>query len=241
MEYKDPFKKDRKGLYYLDSKDVKTEDLPLKQFTESFGEQAQFYKIEGINDYIIKDCTKYPLYFNRIRNLHLLKKIIEYQKYFDNIEFPVAYYKDMEKLRGIVIPYYKGAISLKGIVSYYCSKDLLFYYSHSQDEIENFISLTLDILELISSLYDKGISYMDINLGNFLLYNNVVKLVDFEPGYVLFGDSNKWHLDTILTRYELLINRLRKALDLKPIVFHSGNDFYETEKNINSFRKKLER
>ncbi len=241
MDYQEPFRKDRKGLYYLDSKDVKVEELVLKQFVRPYYEQAIFYKIEGISDYIIKDCTRYPYFFNRIRNLHLLKKLVEKQKIIDNIDFPIAYYKSLNMLKGFVIRYYHNASSLKEIASLYSLPQLNYYYSHENNEIDNFISLLLDILDLIRNMYDNGVYYTDIHMGNFLFYKNIVKVIDFEPGYVFFTDQNEYHLNIILKEYELLVNQLIRAFELKRILFHSGNEFYSTEQNIKLIRKRLER
>ena len=103
-----------------------------------------------------------------------------------------------------------------------------------------FCSLLLDILDLISKMYDKGIYYLDIHSGNFLLYNNDVKVIDFEPGHVYFRDR-EWNLKIMLNNYAILVERIRKRFGFKEIFFHSGIDFYNTEYNVKELKKRLER
>ena len=236
-----PFRIDRRGLKYLDSRDIKTHELYVKQMSGSYRDRAHFFAIDGINDYIIKDCTMYPLFFNRYRNLKLLKDLTDKQKEITNVDFPIAYYKSYERLKGIIIPYYQDATSLKELLYLHTFTDLSNYYHHDSNEIDNLISLLLDILELISSMYNKGVYYIDIHSGNFLFYNNSVKVVDFEPGHVYFSDSSKCYLEIIMKRYESLVEKIRKRFGFKETFYYAGNSFYTAENNIKKLRKRLER
>ncbi len=240
MELEQPFKLDRRGIWFLDDNDIKVEQMFFQQFNKPYSDRASFLKIDGIDNYIIKDCTVYPYFFNCYRNLKLLKKLNKKQKDIDNIDFPVAYYKSEDKLKGIVIPYYKDAVSLTKLISFYSFDDLKNYYNHDNDEINNLISLLLEILELLKSMYDKGVFYLDIHSGNFLIYDNGVKVIDFEPGHVFFRDKN-WHLKIILNNYSLLVDRIRRKYNFKEVFFHSGEDFYNTEMNVKALKKRLER
>lgn len=240
MNYQEPFRKDRNGLYYLDSRDIKIEELYVKQMSGSYQDRAHFFAIKGIDDYIIKDSTMYPYFFNRPRNLKLLKRLVDKQSEFDNIDFPIAYYKSFNILKGIVIPYYKDSASISELIYLHTFDELKNFYNHESDEIDNLISLLLDILELLSSMYDKGIYYIDVHSGNFLIYNNSVKVVDFEPGHVYFTDK-EWHLRLILYNYALLVDKIRRKYGFKDIFFRSGMDFYNTEYYVKDLKKKLER
>lgn len=240
MENELPFRHDRKGLKYLDSRDIKTDEIIIKQMSGSYRDRAHFFAIDGNDDYIIKDCTMYPLILNRPRNLKLLKQLVEKQEEIKNVDFPIAYYKSFNILKGIVIPYYKDSASLREIISLHPFEDLPNYYNHDSNEIDNLISLLLEILELISNMYDHKVYYLDIHTGNFLLYNNSVKVIDFEPGHVFFRDR-KWNLKLILSNYAMLVEKIRRMYKFKEIFFHSGVDFYNTEMNVKALRKRLER
>ena len=240
MEYKEPFKQDKKGRWYLDSRDIKIHDLYIKQMSSATRDRAHFFSIEGINDYIIKDCTMYPLVLNRYQNLKLLKKLVEKQSEIDKVEFQVAYYQSLMMLKGMVIPYYKDAPSLNEVTSLHKFEELRNYYDHESDDIDNLISLLIEILELIINMFEHGVYYLDIHTGNFLIYNNTIKVVDFEPGHVYFNQK-QWHLSLILSNYALLVEKIRRRYGFKEIFFHPGVDFYNTEMNVMALKKKLER
>ena len=138
MEHELPFKLDKKGRLYLESRDIITKEIVFprcnnRPYERIYEYQTHFYAIDGIDDYIIKDCTLYPLLFNRSRNLKLLKQLVERQKYFSNIDFPVAYYKGHEMLKGIVIPYYKEAVSLNELMYLQGFNRLKEYYNHNSN------------------------------------------------------------------------------------------------------------
>ena len=90
-------------------------------------------------------------------------------------------------------------------------------------------------------MYQKGVYYVDINSSNFVVYNNVVKVIDFEPEHVFFSDRSKWYFTRILKNYELLVDSVRKRFGFKPVLFNSGDDFHDTERNVKDLRKRLER
>ena len=240
MERKLPFKLDKAGIWYIDFLDITIDEIFFDKINSSYRDYTHFFKIEEINDYIIKECRKNSSFFDRYRELKLLKQLIKKQEKLLNIDFPVAYYKRNNRLEGIVIPYYKNAVSLKELLHLHTFEDLHVFYNHANNEIDNLISLLLDILKLISIMYDNGIYYLDIHSGNFLVYNNCVKIIDFEPGRIYFKKSN---LNTrlILNNYALLVDKISRMYGFKEIFFRSGIDFYNTEKSIESLRKKLER
>lgn len=241
MENEELFRKDKKGLYYLDSRDVKISELYVKQMSGSYKDHAHFFKIDGFNDYIIKDSTLYPLFFNRSKNLKLLKELVEKQKEINNIDFPVAYYKSFNILKGIVIPYYPNSISLSEIIWLTPFEEFKNIYNHDSNEVDNLVLFLLEILELLHSMYKHGIIYIDVHSGNFLIYNNGVKVVDFEPGYVFVTNNKGWNYERMLSNYGLLVDRICKRFGFKNIPFHAGEDFSDTELRVKSLRKRLER
>ena len=249
MELDKPFKKDKNGLWYLDSRDIKTKEIYFPEVGKCNARKNTFYLIEGMDNYIIKDSTEYPYFMNRFRNLSLLKKLVEKQSDIPEIDFPFAYCKDYGILRGIVEVFYQEAISLNDLLfstkyndSSLSQLELIKkYYDHDSNNIDNVIMLLLKILELISKMYYHSIFYTDIKAGNFLLFNNDVKVIDFEPGLVHFKDRNDWYLNFILINFAILVETVLKRCGFKDVFFSPGEDFYETEKRILSLRKTLER
>ena len=226
MELEEPFKQDRKGLWYLDSRDIKTNRKRFTEINKNNDKRAVFYTINGMDDYIIKDSTEYPYFFNRIRNLKLLKNLVEKQKELPKVDFPFAYYKDYGVLRGIVMKYYQDAESLNNLIKLYSFHEFQDFYHHDNNEIDNIIDLFLEILELISNMYDKGIFYMDIRPGNFVIYNNSVKVIDFEPGFVYFRDCGSWNYYQMLISYATLVETVLCKFGFKNVLFNSGEDFF---------------
>ena len=241
MELGEPFRKDKNGLLYLTSKDIKTTDIYIPRITQSYKDNASFYGIEGIDDYIIKDSTMYPFFNNRARHLKLLKELNRKQELFDNIDFPVAYYLSYLVLRGIVIPYYKDYLSLRFIINMYPFSELVNYYNCESDELDNLISLFIKILEIIIDMFAKGVNYTDANTSNFLLYKNDIKIIDFEPGYVFFDRKNNRDLREVLKKFQDLVNKVLEKYGFTGVIFKSGDDFYSTEQNLHILRKRLER
>ena len=237
MEYNLPYKRDNKGRLYLDDNDIKIYELYVKQMSR---EHAHFFGIEGNDKIIIKDCTVYPRLFNRYQNLLLLDRLVKKQPEISKVDFPFGYYQKNGELKGILNPYYKDAPSINEVTSLYTFDELRKFYDHETDDIDNFLSLLLDILDLLNCLFEKGIYYLDIHSGNFLIFNNEVKVVDFEPGHVYFRDK-KWNLDLMLLHYGMLVDKLRRRYKFKDIYFNHGIDFYNAEQNVKALKKKLER
>ena len=240
IELGEPFKKDKKGLYYLSSRDVKVSDIYVPQISNSYSHNTTFYGIEGIDNYIIKDSTLYPYFNNRKRHLELLKALTKRQDMIDKVEFPVAYYLSSFMLKGIIIPYYKDYLSLRYIIYVYPFDELTKFYNQESNKLDNLISLFINILELVIYLFDNGINYNDVNTSNFLIYNNNIKVVDFEPGFVNFNEKNSRDIKKALKKYEDLINLVLKKYQFQE-KFNSEEDFYSTEKKVLELRKRLER
>ena len=123
-----PFKEDNKGLFYIDSDDVELEEFRFNEITSNYCRKRVFYRIKGVDDYVIKDTSKLPLYFNEYLNKRLLKNFQINQDKFNDIDFPVAYFLDKKKVVGTVVPYYKDSNSLKVLSNIYRIGDLKNFY-----------------------------------------------------------------------------------------------------------------
>ena len=239
MNIYEVLKQDKNNIWYIDNND-KLDELFLVDINKPYKERKKFYKIDGIDNYIIRDCTDYPHFLNGSKNYKLIKKLVAKQEELPDIGFPIGYYKKNDVIKGTIIPYYKDAISLRKICYLY-KNELNTFYNHSDNGEENFICLLLDILELLNRMYNKEVMYVDIHYGNFLIWNNDVKVIDFEPGYVYFSDKLKWHYESILRNYSLLVGELCRRFGYKNILFPRQESFMETEYMVKSLRKRLER
>ena len=63
MNIYDLLKQDKDGLLYLDSHDIRLESFRFPEINKEPSEKRTFYKIEGIDDYILKDTTAIPFLF----------------------------------------------------------------------------------------------------------------------------------------------------------------------------------
>lgn len=232
-----PFKEDNKGLFYIDSKDVEIKEFNFNEVTNNYRKRRVFYHIEGVDDYVIKDISMFPVYFNEYRNKKMLKNLQINQDKFNDIDFPVAYFIDKKKVVGTVVPYYKGSESLKVLSNVYKLEKLKEFYNHSDGEVSNLIEMCLEVLELIKHMYDENIIYTDINAGNFIVYNNTIKVVDFEPSYVHFKKNKNNYLSLLLSNYNLLVNYIWKHYGFRDMPYNPGNNFREAECMVKSLYK----
>ena len=240
QELSTPFKRDKKNLWYLDTRDVKLTPFKFIEIGKSYSEKREFFYIEGVNDYIVKDTTMYPLLFNRTKTMSILKHFSDKQDLLLDIDFPIGYCKDAVRLKGTIIPYYQDSISLCKIIYLHKLSELKNYYNHESDVIDNLISLCLSILDLIIKMYDQNISYLDIHSGNFLIYNNTVKVIDFEPSFVYFKNRYK-HYDRIIKNYTMLVERICRRFGFEEVLLYPAQTFIDTELRVKSLKKELER
>lgn len=241
VDIKELLKYDNRQLGYIDSNDVYVEKFSFSEVGKIYNERIYFYRIDGINDYIIKDSTKNPLFFNNIRNKNLLRNLVNKQSELPDIGFPIGYYKHRGRMTGTIIPYYVDATSIKKLIYIETLDNLPKYYNHDSNESYNLISLFLEILEVIHSMYKKGVIYTDIHAGNFLVKDNEVKIIDFESGFIFFNDKKGEHLERLLYNYAGLIETICYRYGFKKVMFNRQESFYETEQSIKVLRKELER
>ena len=235
-----PFIQDPNGLFYINSEDVNIEEFSFNEITNSYRKRRKFYYIDGIEDYVIKDTSKLPLLFNGTRTKMILKNFQINQDKFNDVDFPVAYFVDKTKIVGTVVPFYKGAKSIKELTNLYSFSDLKKYYNHEDDEEENLIEMCLDILKIIKHLYDEDIVYRDISSGNFVVYNNDVKIIDFEPEYVHFIKNKKKYHDILLSNYNILVNYILRHYKFNDLEYYNpGENFYEAEVRVKHLIKEI--
>ena len=239
MNINDLLKVDKHGLSYLDASDVKIEPFRFVEIGKRVEAKRTFYKIDGIFDYLIKDTTMIPLLFNRTTNLNLLKNLINKQNELPEIGFPIGYYSDHGKMKGAIIPYYLDAISIRKLIYMYKFENLKEFYNHDNDDVDNLISLLLEILEIISKMQSKKVYYTDVNTGNFVIYNNQVKVIDFDPGFIMFKDSNCYYYEKILKNYAILVERVCHRLGFTSVFFNSGDTFIDAEQRVKSLKREL--
>ena len=84
-------------------------------------------------------------------------------------------------------------------------------------------------------------AFADVNTGNFIIYNNEIKVIDFEPGHIHFSDKYKKYMTQALSKYASLVDIICWKYRFKKVNFKSGEDFYSTEQNVLALRKRLER
>ena len=234
----EPFKLDRNKIWYIDSKDVSTKPVFFNEFREAYTKKREFLEIEGVDNYIIKDIKMRKYLFNELRTLHSLSNYIKVQDELPNIGFPIGYYKDNNKVLGTIIPYYKDSISLQKAAYLHAFSELQDYYNNSENKIRNLIMLFLDILDIINSMYEKNVSYLDVHSGNFLLYKNSIKVIDFELNYVHFKNRQKY-LQDICRNYIFLVRAILRNYGFENINLSPSENLYETREDIIKLEKRL--
>lgn len=215
------------NIWFLDKKKINIQQIVFEYPSYTFIPRSKFYKIEGNDEYIIKVHNEF-IFFEEVRIKRMLKKFYEVSDKLSNIDFPIAYYQENSKLRGLVIPYYDKGISIRNVIKSNNSEKFMSLYNHSNNLEENFMYLYLEILSLLEKMYQEKISYLDIHGGNFIIYQNQIKVIDFDPRYVKF--NNMFYESYIINKYCHLINDLNTSFKLKnKLIFPKDN--FENMKN----------
>ena len=199
---------DRDGLRYLDDKtliknnlllDKRGLDLDNKYYTYGY------FAIDSSLEYIIKYCYTTLTKGQSEKYKEMLANLVRERRTVRNTDLPIGYFRERNKLAGLIIKYYKDGISFDKLLKEDLSL-LSNYYLHDEDIIHNLFLLFLDIVTNIEEMFDNRIYYTDINPGNFILTDNRVKIIDFEPDNVKFDERDK-RLRNIIWLLYVFINK----------------------------------
>ena len=204
-------KKDGKGLYYFDKKLTYDNLIIFDHYFDNVDNyKPLFYHASGTNDYIIKhdiNLSNGKDYINMLKQFNLLREKIS------NVDLPIGYYKDRFKVKGTIVRYYENSKSLKNIMSHYGLNEINNFYEHDEDNLHNLFLMLENILSLLEEMYQNGMYYYDTNDGNFVIYKNAVKIIDFEPCRVSFTyDNNSFSL--IIANYLKLVRKVLERYHL---------------------------
>ena len=237
MQIPSTLKYDKKGIGYLDEKDIEKRQLILEKRSFYRVLRNSFYSIEGdTSDYIIKKLCEHSL-FQGLKIKKMLEGFLKIQNHLSNIDLPVGYYLENEEIWGTIVPYYMNSISIRELLRFPVH-DIMDYYYHDENNLRNLLSLYLDILLLLEEMYANNVSYLDIHQGNFVFYENQVKLIDFEPQFIRFK-TNSYYYRIILDGYLQLINGISLSLNKINLLIYSGSSFSEVTGKIKTLSKKI--
>ena len=222
-------KEDRHGLLYINSKDL---DIKENSINHDFNNTNGYYfiSIPSTDEYIIK----YSKEVSKENSLLLKRMLCEFNKIrlkIDDIDFPIGYYIDDNIIKGIVIYYYKHAISLKDFSEKYDIEDLTKFYYYDDNVFHNLTLLYDEILLKHEKMFDEKIYYLDVNSGNFVLYQNKVKVIDFEPNLMIFGKDN-YYYRRVLGCFKMMINIINCSLGYEDVMINNSE-------NINCLKKEI--
>ncbi len=227
------------NLLYYDNPIIKNYPLHLEK--NMLNSKAFFYQLPLSSDYIIKYQKKIMIY-DEVKEF--LLKVNKIKKHIKDIDFPIGYYQEENDIRGMIIPYYINSPSLYTISETKDINELSKYYYHDDDVVHNLFLLFLDILNLIEELCDYEIYYTDIHRGNFVIYENAVKLIDFDFKYIFYTRGQEdFYYKAILYDYEHLLFKLIKMFDLYELPIYTIKSIDKMKKHVlkveNKVRKNL--
>ena len=216
------------GILYIDESYQLNDRVPY--YDNYDGIKSLFFKFTSTDDYIIKYHLEK---LNKKEVYQMLFKIYHIGgNTFTNVDFPIGYYKENSKIKGLIIPNYANSISMKEALL----NDILDrYYYKSDDKKENIYLLLNDILKILEDLYNNGIIYTDVNPGNFIIYHNEVKIIDFDPKYIFYEDADCYYLKALLLNYMDLV---KFACEKSGIDISGLKQFDSDFNNIKSLIKK---
>ena len=194
---------DNRGILYLDN-------YPLKKriyYGNREFDKSYFFEIDSTKEYIIK-YHKEKLNKNDVLDM-LLKFYNINGKNLNNIDFPIGYYRENDQIKGLIIPNYPYAISIKDAM---ILNNLNDYYNQFNNLKDNILKLLDDILQILESLYNHDIIYTDVNSGNFLIYHNEVKIIDFDPKYIFYKDN--FYVQRMFFNYCMLYDLICKRYNI---------------------------
>lgn len=184
------------------------EQLCLGKFLESTHDSEVDSYCRGKGIFLYQDRNNpfiaYRIYrdfkdsdFNNEKEALMIQKVKKIVRYFDDGIFPYGVVTLGKRVIGQFILYYPNTINL----SQY-TKENGFNYNHM-----------LKVLNILKKLYQQGIIYEDVHGGNFVLNNEILKIIDFEENTVHFTQSPfaKTYYYNMLQNTKSMIKKLGKA------------------------------
>jgi len=212
---------DSNGIGYIDLDKINFPLYETKFNDYKFRSKSIFYMFPSTGIYLMKINKNNAI--NGMALYEMIKNLLLLQSKNPTIDFPIGYVKDSEKIVGQIIYNYERAKSLKMI---YNNEDLVSLQKHcylDEDVIHNLFLIYLQILNKLENLLDNGVLYLDIHAGNFVFYNNDIKIIDFDPKYMGFRD-NLYFKDNLINNYINMVNRVNYEFGLDLGIFESYND-----------------
>jgi len=144
-------------------------------------------------------CKNYKYVFHD--DDKLVSKLQGIQKNVKLTDFPIGIVSIDKWVIGQIIPYYNGYDTLAKSVIKADENTIIQYYSN--------------ILTILKELYSNGIIYVDVRARNFMInkINSLVKLIDFESGYLSFDNSKSRYID-MMENLRVMINEINKLKDI---------------------------
>ncbi len=171
----------------------------------------------------------------------MLKEINKIRNNINEIDFPIGYYLEDDLYKGLIIYYYKNSISLRDIALKGDFHDLTKYYYYDDNPYRNLILLYLEILSLIEKMLDEKMYYLDIHSGNFMLFNNQVKIIDFEPNQIVFGsDIDSYYYRRIIACIKVLINYTNNSFGFNNCIIENSFNLTSLKEEVKRLEKRLE-
>lgn len=225
---------DKNNIGYIDINNI---ILERKQFINQDYDSKEIIPVK--KDFYLTNSKDYLLKINKNIDehdaglheltIHLIKKQYE----FRNIDLPIGIVFNELDTVGQIIRYYKNAKSLKNICINEDLESLQKYIYRDEDSLHNLFLVYLEVLDILEEMFESGISYFDVNGGNFVIYNNKVKIIDFEPEYISFKKM-KYDEHIIIHNYLETLGQLIRALGI--------NEYYDCvigDKEFSKIRTKV--
>lgn len=232
------FYKDEHGKVYnirnINCDEISDLDKILGKIIDNSKEENKSIDIYGLDDgtYLnqsklddkkaLKIYKNFNMYKYTNYNDHILvDKLQQKQDSVKLTEFPTGIITIENKIIGQEIPYYDNHKTIKAEIEEIKDiKKLLLYYKQ--------------IIDIIEELLKNNIYYADLNTGNFLVKNDIIKLIDFELGFINFDGNYKYIINNLIN----LLKSLKKNLTID-FNFSNNSTIEEIREEINLKTKRL--
>lgn len=225
---------DNNNIGYIDINNI---ILERKQFINQDYDSKEIILVK--KDFYLTNSKDYLLKINKnidkndARLHELTVQLINKQCEIKNVDLPIGIVLNNQDVIGQIIRYYNNSKSLKSICLNEDLESLQKYIYRDDDSLHNLFLVYLEVLNILEELFENNISYLDVNGGNFVIYNNQVKIIDFEPEYISLKKM-RYNEHIILNNYLETLGHLIKALGI--------NEYYDcvmSDKEFSKIRTKV--